>query len=243
MPTPDWDTLEPTAGTPANAYELGIDLYIGAAWVNIPDITAVNPQGQPQTRNRSTYATKGQPRPTTFARGMQLAFNVEAVRDDTEQFQDELQYLIDKSQLLNADNEIRIRCFDTLGADYAFEMIGTVEMSRTNTGDQDAAFFTFTVTASTTPTMITNPVNAALVPQLMSALPAAAGATDTILLTGLALTGATGVTIGGTAGTGLIVYDDRRASFVVPAGSAGSAPIIITTPAGASVALPYTRTV
>lgn len=242
MPTEDWDTLEPTDGTPGNAFELGLDVEIGAAWVNVPDITALAPAPSPQTRNRSTYASKGQPKPSTFARGMTVGVSVEVVRDAAGQYQDELQYLLDKASMLGADNEVRIRFFDTLGADYAYEMTATIEHSRPNTGDTDAGFFGFTFTATSTPAKIENPVNDDLAPAIASALPdEGAAATETILLKGLAFTGATGVTIGGTAGTGLVVFDDRNLKFVVPAGSAGSAPIIVTTGEGPSAALPYVR--
>jgi len=241
MPTADWDTLEPTDGTPGNAFELGLDVFIGAGWFNIPDITALNPQPQAQTRNRSSYAAKGQPRPNTYARGMTLGVNVEVVRDETGQYQDELQYLLDKAALLNDDNKVRVRWFDTLGADYAYEMTATIEHSRPNTGDQDAGWFGFTFTATSTPEKVPNPVLDDADPALASAAPSGADATERVLVTGIGLTGATGVTIGGTAGTGVVVHDDRHLSFVVPAGSAGSAPIIVTTPAGSSAALPYTR--
>jgi hypothetical protein len=241
MPTADWDTLEPTEGTPGNAFELGLDVFIGAGWFNIPDITALNPQPQAQTRNRSSYAAKGQPRPNTYARGMTLGVNVEVVRDEAGQYQDELQYLLDKAALLNDDNKIAVRWFDTLGADYAYEMTATIEHSRPSTGDTDAGWFGFTMTATSTPEKIENPVNDAAVPQVAGADRSAAAATETLLLTGVNFTGTTGVTIGGVAGTGLQVFDDRHLKFVVPAGSAGSAPIIVTNAAGASTALPYTR--
>jgi hypothetical protein len=241
MPTPNWDTLTPTDGTPGNAFELGIDVKIGESWPNIPDITAVNPTPSPQTRNRSSYAAKGRPVPTVFARGMGLSFNVEIVRDDAGQFQDELQYLLDKSALLGDDNIVTVRFFDTLGADYAYEAEWTIEHGRANTGDTDAGFFSFTLTATSDPQKITNPVNDDIEPQIASALPSGADATETVLVSGLAFTGATGVTIGGVAGTGLVVFDDRHLKFVVPAGAAGSAPIIVTTPDGPSVPLPYTR--
>lgn len=241
MPTPDWDTLTPTDGTPGNAFELGLDVKIGAAWVNVPDITALNPQPQAQTRNRSTYAAKGKPLPTTFARGMQLSVNVEQVRDDAGQYQDELQYLLDKGWLLGQDNEVEIRVFDTLGADYAFQMMATVEISRPNTGDTDAGFWGFTLTATNDPTKIANPVNDDIEPQIVSATPSGVAATGKVLVTGLAFTGATGAHVGATAASSITVFDDRHAEIVVPAGSAGATYITVTTPDGTSAQLPYTR--
>lgn len=240
MPTADWDTLEPTVGDPGNAFEYGLDVQIGAAFVNVPDITALNPAPQPQQRNRSTYAAKGVPKPQTYARGMQVTFNVEVVRDALGQYQEELQYLLDKSFMLMSDNIVRVRIFDTLGADYAFEADYTIEHNRPSTGDTDAGFFGFTLTATSTPVKIANPAED-VSPGIIRATPSGAGENDVVTLHGRNFTGATGVTIGGTAGTNVSVIDDRTLQVTLPAGAAGSAPIVVTSPAGSSTALPYTR--
>lgn len=241
MPTSDWDTLEPTDGTPGNAYELGLDVEIGAAWVNVPDITALNPSPTPQTRNRSTYAAKGQPKPTTFARGMTLGFNVEQVRDEAGQYQEELQYLLDKAALLGDDNKIRARFFDTIGADYAYEAEWSVEHSRPNTGDTDAGFFGFTLTATSTPEKIPNPVADGADPQIISVLPAGQGVGDIVVIHGRYFTGATAVSIDGVAAfSGATVVDDRTIAVEIPVGAAGASAVTVTTPAGTSPALSYT---
>lgn len=241
MPAADWENVEPTDGTPGNAYEFGLDVLMGSAWINIPDITALNPQSQPKTRSRTSYAAKGKARPNTHARDMNLAFNVEIVRDEAGQYQDELAYLLAKSQMLNEDNRVTFRVFDQLGADYAWEGEFNLEHGRPSTGDEDAGWFSFTGGSYGGVVAIENPVNDDAVPGLVSATPSGATATTRLMVTGVNLTGATAVTIGGVTGTAITVHDDRHLSFTVPAGSAGSAPIIVTTPDGASVALPYTR--
>lgn len=78
-------------------------------------------------------------------------------------------------------------------------------------------------------------------PVVTSALPSGAAETETVTLTGSGLTGATGVTVGGVAGTSLTVVSDTSATFAMPAGSAGSAPIVVTTAAGSSTPFAYTR--
>lgn len=241
MPTPDWDTLEPTDGTPGNAYEYGIDVFMGAAWINIPDITALNPTFSAKTRNRSSYATKGKTRTNTYARDLNLAFNIEVVRDAAGLYQDELQYMLDKAALLNEDNRVVLRVFDTLGADWAWEGEFNIEAGRPSTGDEDAGWFSIAATGYGGAVKVPNPVNDGADPGIVSALPSGAAATAALFLEGINFTGATGVTIGGTAGTGLTVIDDRHIRVIVPAGAAGSAPIVVTTPDGPSLPLPYTR--
>lgn len=240
MPTPDWDTLAPTDGTPGNAYELGLDVFMGATFVNIPDITALNPQPQPKTRARSSYATKGNPRPNTHRRGMNLSFNVEIVRDDAGQYQDELNYLLAKAQLLNEDNRVIARVFDTLGAQFAFEGEFAVEFSRPSTGDEDAGWFGFTLTGYGEAVMIENPVNDAAVPGIISATPAGQSVGEEVIVYGFGFTGMTGVTVDGIAAVTPQFVDDRHIIVKIPVGAAGPAPIIVTTPDGPSAALSYT---
>ncbi len=78
-------------------------------------------------------------------------------------------------------------------------------------------------------------------PVITAATPSGAVATDTVTVTGTGFTGATAVTIGGTSATSFNVVSNTSLTLVVPAGSAGSAPIVVTTPAGASNSFAYTR--
>lgn len=66
--------------------------------------------------------------------------------------------------------------------------------------------------------------------------PVAAAGGDNVLITGAHLTGATAVTVGGTAGSEIVVVDDSHVVFNTPAKAAGSYPVIITTPEGSSAA-------
>src|ERR1700743_551479 len=60
-----------------------------------------------------------------------------------------------------------------------------------------------------------------------------AGGTS-VTLTGTGLTGATGVTVGGVAATGLQVASDTSLTFTTPASAAAPAAVVVTTPAGVS---------
>lgn len=240
MPTADWDTLEPTAGTPGNAYELGLDVYMGAAFINVPDITALNPQPQPKTRNRSSYAAKGKARPNTYARDMNLSFNVEVVRDEAGQYQDELQYLLSKSFMLDADNIVIIRVFDTLGAGFAFEGEYTIEMGRPQTGDEDPGWYSFTLSSVGGVVLIENPVNDDAAPGIVSITPAGQSIGEEVIIKGVGFTGMTGITIDGAAVVTPTLVDDRHIIAKIPVGAAGPAPVIVTTADGPSTALSYT---
>lgn len=84
----------------------------------------------------------------------------------------------------------------------------------------------------------------AVVPTISAATPsaAAAGATVTITGTGFtSVTGASSVKFGATNATSYTVVSDTSITAVMPAGSAGSAAIVVTNAVGASTAFAYTR--
>jgi hypothetical protein len=62
-----------------------------------------------------------------------------------------------------------------------------------------------------------------------------AGGTS-ITITGTDFTGATGVTIGGAACTNVVVVNATTITCTTPAGSAGSASVLVTTPGGTNAA-------
>ncbi|GAA2577310.1 IPT/TIG domain-containing protein [Microbacterium binotii] len=84
----------------------------------------------------------------------------------------------------------------------------------------------------------------ATVPAVTSATPSGAAAAAQVTIKGsgfTGVTGATGVKFGGVNASAYTVVDANTIVAVVPAGSAGSAPIVVTSPVGASSAFAYTR--
>lgn len=84
------------------------------------------------------------------------------------------------------------------------------------------------------------------VPTITTALPASMGAGMTVRLTGTGFSTVNAavlanVTVGGVAAAAIEVLNDSRIDITLPAGTAGSAPIIVTNPYGASTAKSYTR--
>lgn len=79
------------------------------------------------------------------------------------------------------------------------------------------------------------------IPVITTALPSGAAEGDTVTLTGTNLSGVTAVTIGGVAGTNVAVTGPTGVTFEVPAGSAGSAPIVATSGVGSSTPFTYVR--
>lgn len=81
-------------------------------------------------------------------------------------------------------------------------------------------------------------------PTVSAATPPNAAVTQLVAITGTGFTGVTGPTgvkFGATNATSYVVIDDTHINAVVPAGSAGSAPITVTAGAEASTPFAYTR--
>jgi hypothetical protein len=78
------------------------------------------------------------------------------------------------------------------------------------------------------------PAPANAVPTIATAIPASMGAGSTVTLVG---------TVGGVAAAMFTVNSSTSITLAMPAGTAGSSPIVVTTPVGASVAKAYTRIV
>jgi hypothetical protein len=79
------------------------------------------------------------------------------------------------------------------------------------------------------------------VPIISTVLPSGAAAGELVTITGSGFTGATSVTVGGTEVADFTVINDGYIVASLPAGAAGSAPVIVTNAQGASTAKAYTR--
>lgn len=77
---------------------------------------------------------------------------------------------------------------------------------------------------------------------ISTALPASKTTADIVKLVGTGFTTATAVTVGGIAATDFDIESDTEIYLTMPAGSSGSAPIVVTNAGGASTAKAYTRT-
>jgi hypothetical protein len=134
----------------------------------------------------------------------------------------------------------KCKCTGDLSGEFSDGNFHLTSASGVGIGDANDNLYDFVQNATATPFEEPNP---STLPKVTSATPSGQGEGDTVLLTGERLTGTTGVTIDGDAGTNVTVHDAQHVSFDLPAGSAGAADIVVTTGAGASAPFSYTRTV
>ncbi len=244
--------VAPTRGTNRSSYEWIMEVGVLPAdpgdpidFELVPDITALQPNSTPTQTDGATYANKGQQSQDTVGEGFNLAVNVKVVTDDAGDVIPGLNILIEAANaLLDAERRgeavVAIRYYHYQIANLAYEFTAEVGWTRANTGNADNEFMSFTLTAKGDRKSITNPATTpAAAPEVTAATPTAVAEDGIVRVTGTGFKGATGVTIGGDAAAFTLAGSSLYVTM--PAGSAGSAPIVVTTPAGSSAAFAYTR--
>lgn len=239
-----WDAVVQSSGTPANSFEFLVSVVPGAggAAVQSADVTNVNPAFTPKNRQRKTYAAKGVDIFSKYADSLVLTFDVEAVRDANGLYQPFLQDLLNAAKAIGTANKRTINAYDALGADYALTGSFAIAATRTNTGEDDAGFYTITATQSGLVTWVTNPVLVGNVPIITDANPKsflASSSSTHVYIQGsgfTGVTGATGVKFNAVNATSYTVVSDSLIDAVAPVTATGACPLIVTSPVGASAA-------
>lgn len=147
----NWNDVKPTSGDVANSYEYMIDIRALAdpenEWINVPDITALNPQFTAQLANITTYAHKGATAQAKTGSDLSLDFNILKVRDETGEFQPEWLILKTAADAKGEANVIEVRWYDALGASDAYQgKVSVARSARPNTGNNEPGFDAFTLT-------------------------------------------------------------------------------------------------
>jgi len=123
----------------------------------------------------------------------------------------------------------------------AYDGYGVVSWSEDGGGQDALSMVSFTITGDGARNPITHPQPG--VPYITGITPAGRTVGGLLTIAGTSFTGATGITIGGTAVTVFNVVSDGVISAVIPSGvTAGAKAVIVTTPAGASPSFTYTTT-
>ena len=217
------------------------DLTLSGGWLEVKGIYAFKPSVNPNTIDTSAYDTNGW---SSFEITMNAWSATTSVwRRTVTGVYDPGQELIRARQGQFGDlARVGARWYDKAGGPEAFQGLAIISVDRANDGVKDADAQTYSLMGDGVLLAITNPGVAATAPTIISASPSGAGVGAQVALSGSAFTGLTTLTIGGVAVPTRTVLSDQSVVFVVPAGSAGSAPIIATNAVGASAAFAYTRT-
>lgn len=240
------------------SYEYAVDVNLALPgqpdnWQNIRFISAVDPQVTSVTQDGATYDDNGAPHPIKTSESWTLGFTVQAHRLPDGTYLPELERILalaGPEAVGNAASGVFRWYDDPVGAepnpDEAYQGTGTVAVTRQNTGNDQIGGWTVTVTGQGRRQRIANPSTASsgAVPTIASVQPSGAAAAELVTITGTgfgSVTGAAGVKFGSANAADYEVVSGTKIVASLPAGSAGSAPVTVTSPSGASTPAAYTR--
>lgn len=240
-----YETTVPTDGTLALAHEQILRIKRNGNFENITgDINNLDPVPTPITSPREAYGFKGRTSESKLGDNYVITFDVEAVRDDTGAIQAWLIFLLKVAKAKGAANKIEAQHFDALDpALGAIEGKFSVQATKLSTGFADKGGYKFTLTSDGVVRDIDSPIAGTGAPLIASALPLNAVASANVYIRGNNVGAIISATIGGVAVTSIsqIPGEPNIVVLEVPAGTVGSAPIIVTNAVGASIAYAYTR--
>jgi hypothetical protein len=153
------------------SYEYSVDINIGTLaapeWQTIRFISAVDPQVTPVTQDAATYDDKGAPNQAKTGESWTLGFTVQVHRivDDADgAYLPEVEALLALTHPDKTGNAAvgNFRWYDdpalgTPNKNDAFSGLGTVQVTRQNTGNDQLGSLAVTVTGQGRRTKITNP--------------------------------------------------------------------------------------
>lgn len=219
------------------------DLTLAGGWVEVKGIYSLKPSVNPNLVDTSAYDTNGWDSFEITGNAWSLAESF--WRRTTTGVYDPGQELIRARQGQFGDSaRVGVRWYDKNGGPEAFQGVAIIGWDRANDGVKDADAAQVTLTGDGILSTITNPGVAAAAPVILAASPSGVAAGGQVQITGAGFTGTittTGVKFAAVNATSWIVVSDNLIVAVMPAGSAGSAPITVTNAVGASTAFPYTR--
>jgi hypothetical protein len=243
----------PAGATLGKSFEHGLDVNLGTygapVWQPIRRISGWAPTYPPVTTDVATYDDLGSPNEDVSGRGFATAFTVQGNRLlSTGLYLPELEKILAAAKAKGEGAILDVRWYHkpengTPNPNDAGRAYVRVEASRQNTGNAENEVYSVTLTGKGSFEPIANPFTGwgETIPVLSSVTPPTAGDGDMVTITGAGFLGTTAVTVDGDAVPEFVVVNASTIIATLPAGDAGAVPVIVTTPAGPSTALVYTR--
>lgn len=224
------------------AVDVTADLTLASGWIRLKGVNDFAPNINPNLEDASDYDTDGWA--SSEVTMQDWSADATVFRRKTAGVYDAAQELI-RARVGQFDDAARlgVRWYDKTGGPEAYSGVAIPTWKRSNTGVKNLEQATVTFTGTDVPLNlnITNPYQATATPVVLAATPGGQAAGEAVAITGSGFTGATGVKFGATNAASYEVVNDQLVIAVLPAGSAGSAVVTVTTANGTSNALAYTR--
>lgn len=221
------------------------DLTLAGGWLEVAAINDFSHNATPNLEDASSYDTEGYASfEKTFEEWVARATFSRRITGGVYDAGQEL--IRGRSVGQWGDNaRVGVRFYDRFGGPEAYKGVALVGWERAQTGVKNLDAATVTFTGTDVPLQpIANPGVAAAAPVVLSVTPSGASAAQLVTIKGTGFTGVvatTGVKFGGVNAADWELVSDQVLVASLPAGSAGSAPVIVTNAVGASAAFAYTR--
>jgi hypothetical protein len=215
-----------------------------ATWLPLKGIQDLAPKENPTIQSTTDFDTNGFETVEKTVTALTLTAKIRHITNTGTE--DPGQALTRTAGQFQFGNAVRlyVRWYDRNNGPEAWTMQAVIDWTPSKTAAADIEEITITFRGDGAVTSITNPLGSPVVPVISAVTPSGVAAAGIIRIVGANFTtpvATTGVKVGGVNATSWDFISDSLIEAVVPAGSAGSAPIIVTTVAGASAAFPYTR--
>ena len=251
----------PAGTTLGKSFEYGLDINLGTEsspdWQTVRRISGFQPTPTPNTQDAQTYDDLGSANSDVTGWSWALAFNVQVNRSiTTGLYLPEIEAILarTKPSAKGANAVIEARWYHKPETGEpnptdAGRGIATVTYTRQNTGPNgEIEVLAITLTGKGPHEEIANPfagwaVTEPVISSVSASSPGTnpAGTGDQVTITGTSLTGATAVTFDAIAASSFAVVSSTTIVAVLPDDLAGSVPVVVTTTAGVSAAVNYTR--
>ncbi|MGD9607402.1 MAG: phage tail tube protein [Leucobacter sp.] len=243
----------PAGTTLGKSFEYGIDVNLGLIgtpqWQPCRRISAFAPTYPAVTEATTTYDDLGAPNDDVTGRGFATAFTIQGNRSlTTGLYLPELEAILAAAKSLGEAAVLDVRWYHkpasgTPNPNDAGRALVRIEASRQNTGDAQNEIFAVTMTGKGEFEKIANPFGGwgATAPEIASITPNGAAAGELVVINGAGLLGVTAVTFDGDAAEDFTSINASSLAAILPVGDAGTVPVVVTSPAGASAPFAYTR--
>lgn len=215
--------------------DLTEDLTLAGGWTQLVGMNDLKPNVAQNLVETSSYDNDGWESYEKTFQGWSLVATC-WMRTVTGLIHPSLQLLVDRELAWGDGCRIGVRWYDKNGVPEAFQGVAVVQTERGNTGVKDPETKTFTLQGDGILTPISNPGVAAAVPVVTSVSPSSGDELggDMVTISGSGFTGASSVTFDAAAVTDYTVVSDSTIVAVTPAGSVGSADVVVTNTTGPS---------
>lgn len=244
----------PAGTTLGKSFEHGLDINLGTfeapIWQPLRRMSGWAPVFARVTSDVTTYDDQGDTNEDVTGRTFSAAFTAQGNRSQvTGKLLPELDKIIQAARAKGEAAILDVRFYHkpetgTPDPDDAGRAFVTVEATRQNTGNSESEVYSISLSGKGPYEPIENPFTGwgATAPVISTVTPDGAATGDLVTINGTGFSGATKVTIGGgSTSVEFVVMNPATIVAVMPSGSAGDVPVVVTTPGGVSAAFTLTR--